>query len=162
MSNLWTLGPSGGLLAADLTHTRVLLAQSFQKWKPSTEMHTLMDASPYFGKVLKSTSFQTGLTCRIPHFACGQSIVVPRHCVHLTPESCDGNGAGKVEDLSSSDESERERPAAQNNNWKAVQRDLISGIPWPGQAKSHVVPRLGFQDSLAHLLHCASPGLILW
>src|ERR1700680_4417936 len=59
MSNLWTLGPSGGLLAADLTHTRVLLAQSFQKWTPSTEMHTFVDASPYVGKLLKSTSLPT-------------------------------------------------------------------------------------------------------
>src|ERR1700759_3944279 len=42
------------LLTADLTHTRVLLTQSFQKWKPSTEMHPLMDVSPYFGKMLKS------------------------------------------------------------------------------------------------------------
>ena len=67
MSNLWTLEPSGGLLAADLTHTRVLLAQSFQKWPPSTEMHAFLDASPYVGKLLKSTSFQTWAGgCRIP------------------------------------------------------------------------------------------------
>jgi hypothetical protein len=46
MSNLWRLEPSGGLLATDLTHTRVLLAQSFQKQKPSTKMLCLWMYTP--------------------------------------------------------------------------------------------------------------------